>query len=113
MKSVRLLIVFLVAVAAWVVPGWASDRVALVIGNNDYESAERLYSPVNDANDMAATLRELGFDVIERTNLTRQAMDQVIEEFKLAIQPGGVGLFYFSGHGVQLEGANYLIPVDA
>jgi hypothetical protein len=89
----------------------AETRTALVIGNGAYRDAP-LRNPANDARDMAAKLRELGFQVIERTDADRQTMRQALREFEQQLrQQRGVGLFYYAGHGVQLKGQNYLIPV--
>ncbi|MCI5196179.1 MAG: DUF1566 domain-containing protein [Candidatus Electrothrix sp. AW5] len=88
----------------------ASDRVALVIGNKDYQDAP-LKNPVNDANDFSEMLEELGFEVIKRTNLTYQAMKRALRDFSQTIPKNGVALFYFAGHGVQMSGINYLLPV--
>jgi len=86
-------------------------RTALVIGNGAYRDAP-LRNPANDARDMAAKLRELGFQVIERSDADRQTMRQALREFEQQLrQRRGVGLFYYAGHGVQLKGQNYLIPV--
>ncbi len=87
-------------------------RVALVIGNSRYESAP-LRNPVNDANLVAATLREIGFDVIARTDATLREMQLAIREFSRKIQNGSVGLFYYAGHGMQSAGRNFLIPIGA
>ena len=87
-------------------------RVALVIGNGDYSSAP-LKNPVNDAKSMTKTLTKLGFQVIEGTNLTRKQMRSKIREFGNAIKNAEVGLFYYAGHGMQSNGKNYLIPVQA
>lgn len=89
----------------------AESRTALVIGNGAYRDAP-LRNPVNDARDMAAKLRELGFQVIERFDADRQTMRMALREFEQQLsQRRGVGLFYYAGHGVQLKGQNYLIPV--
>ncbi len=89
----------------------AEPRTALVIGNGAYGDAP-LRNPVNDARDMAAKLRELGFQVIERFDADRQTLRQALREFEQQLrQQRGVGLFYYAGHGVQLKGQNYLIPV--
>lgn len=89
----------------------AEPRTALVIGNGAYSDAP-LRNPVNDARDMAAKLRELGFQVIERFDADRQTLRQALREFEQQLrQQRGVGLFYYAGHGVQLKGQNYLIPV--
>jgi len=87
-------------------------RHALVIGNAEYKSSP-LLNPVNDAHDVAESLRRMGFNVIHRENLNRRQMGEVIREFGKLIQNGGIGLVYYAGHGVQINGSNYLIPVDA
>jgi len=87
-------------------------KTALIIGNGDYKSGP-LKNAVNDALDMAATLSGKGFKVILRHDATRQDMREAIREFGHEISEGGVGLFYYSGHGLQLDGENYLIPIDA
>src|ERR671939_1161894 len=90
----------------------SEKRVALVIGNSRYESAP-LRNPVNDANLVAATLRELGFDVIARTDVSLREMQLAVREFSRKIQNGSVGLFYYAGHGMQSGGRNFLIPIGA
>jgi hypothetical protein len=88
-------------------------RYALIIGNSEYASAP-LKNPVNDANDIAAELKKLGFDVMVYTNTSQNDMKKHIRTFgnKLAANKG-VGLFFFAGHGMQVNGENYLIPVTA
>ena len=93
------------------VQGSIKKRVALVIGNADYKFAP-LRNPVNDAKDMAKALRSVNFHVIYKTNASWTEMDDGIEEFSGLLGKGVVGLFYFSGHGVQLEDKNYLLPTD-
>jgi formylglycine-generating enzyme required for sulfatase activity len=96
-----------------VVPKSSGERkIALVIGNGNYKTGP-LRNPVNDAKLMASTLRELGFDVDERTNLSMNDMKEVIDRFGRKIQGGGIALFYYAGHGMQVKGNNYLVPVDA
>nr|VFJ48811.1 MAG: Formylglycine-generating enzyme, required for sulfatase activity, contains SUMF1/FGE domain [Candidatus Kentron sp. FW] len=90
----------------------SEQRVALVIGNWAYESSP-LKNPRNDAADIAGTLGQLGFDVIHKTNTDRKTLRNVIRTFGRRIRKGGVGLFYYAGHGMQVEGRNYLIPVGA
>ena len=90
----------------------AEQRVALVIGNGAYESAP-LKNPVNDAQDMADALRRLGFEVIHHTNAGKRSFIEAIEQFDEKLRRSEVGLFYFAGHGVQLKGRNFLMPVDA
>ncbi len=93
-------------------PAHAERRVALVIGNGAYPSAP-LKNPVNDARDMAAALQRLGFEVVLLTNANQQQMDSSVREFGLKLRQGGAGLFYYAGHGLQVGGENYLVPVNA
>ena len=87
-------------------------RTALVIGNGNYQTFGVLNNPVNDANDMARVLQELGFEVKLLTNSTQREMEEAIYQFSEQLDSGGVGIFYYSGHGNQVNGENYLIPVD-
>jgi uncharacterized caspase-like protein len=96
------------------VPAHASDkRVALVIGNGAYINAGTLANPKNDAADMAAALKAVGFTVIRGIDLTKAQMDRRILEFAEALSGADVGVFHYSGHGLQVGGVNYLVPVDA
>ncbi len=88
------------------------SRIALVIGNGAYKSSP-LSNPVNDANDMAAVLERLGFSVRLKINANQKSMENAIRDFGKELRSGGVGLFYFAGHGFQVQGRNYLIPTDA
>ena len=95
-------------------PQNSSKRLALVIGNGAYQYAGKLTNPPNDATLVATTLRQIGFEVKNGSNLTQREMKQRIREFGLTLRTsGGVGFFYFAGHGVQAKGHNYLVPVDA
>lgn len=87
-------------------------RLALVIGNSDYEHVAELTNPVNDAADIAEKLRHLSFDVMLGTDLTRDQMHEAFETFSKRLAPGDVGLFFYAGHGISLSGENFLIPVD-
>ncbi|HLF84935.1 MAG TPA: caspase domain-containing protein [Blastocatellia bacterium] len=90
------------------------SRVALVIGNSDYKTIKPLgQNPVNDAKDIAQILRDLGFEVIYGDDETRDGMKRLIRAFGDRIRDGSIGLFYYAGHGVQVKGINYLVPVDA
>ena len=93
-------------------PAW-ERRTALVIGNGDYELISPLRNPVNDARAMARVLRDLGFEVIARENLTQKEMKQAIRDFGRALGQGGVGLFYYAGHGMEVGGENFMIPLNA
>lgn len=90
-----------------------AKRIALVIGNGAYSAAPPLKNPPNDARDMAAALKTLGFDVASGINVGQKDMKRLIREFGMKLKAGGSGLFYYAGHGVQSKGRNYLIPVDA
>jgi uncharacterized caspase-like protein len=90
----------------------ASQRLALVIGNNAYTDGV-LKNPINDARVMASTLRDLDFDVNVLENADRITMQRAIVDFGRKLRDGTVGLFYFAGHGMQVRGSNYLIPVKA
>ena len=87
-------------------------RVALVVGNSSYKTSP-LKNPANDARAVAAALRRLGFEVIERQNLTREAFSLAARDFGDRLKGATVGLFYFAGHGLQVRGRNFLVPVDA
>ncbi|HUQ26894.1 MAG TPA: caspase family protein [Burkholderiales bacterium] len=87
-------------------------RVALVIGNGAYKDSP-LANPVNDATDIARVLQSVGFKVILKRNASAREMRQAIREFGGELRRAEVGLFYFAGHGVQLKGNNYLVPVGA
>ena len=91
----------------------SEKRIALVIGNGAYTKAQPLPNPTNDALDMTATLQKLGFEVISGTNLDKREMETLIRQFGTKLAGGGVGLFYYAGHGIQMAGENYLIPIDA
>ena len=96
-----------------VVPlGSKGKRVAMVVGNDSYRSLPRLSNGVRDARAVAAALTEAGFLVITLTDATREYLDEGIDKFIAAIQPGDIALFYYSGHAVQIGGLNYLSPID-
>jgi len=92
------------------------QRVALVIGNSSYQNVVRLPNPANDAKDVGQLLNAAGFEVISATDLNHNQMIQVIQDFSAKIAgrgPNTVAMVYYAGHGVQLAGENYLVPVDA
>lgn len=88
------------------------QRIALVIGNANYQVG-KLDTPLNDATDMANALKELGFEVILLKDSSKRQMDEALDQFFTRINQGYVGLFYYAGHGMEVEGENYLIPVNA
>jgi uncharacterized caspase-like protein len=89
-------------------------RVALVIGNNNYQGVmSKLSNPVNDAKSIRDILSRRGFDVIYREDVSKKSLRDSLGKFYSKISKGGVGMLYFSGHGLEVDGQNYLIPVDA
>ncbi|MCF8184044.1 MAG: SUMF1/EgtB/PvdO family nonheme iron enzyme [Polynucleobacter sp.] len=86
-------------------------RVALIIGNSDYKAAP-LDNPANDASDLANALEKRGFTVLVRENVGERGLKEAVDVFAKHLQKGGIGLFFFAGHGIQLKDQNYLIPVD-
>jgi hypothetical protein len=92
------------------------QRVALVIGNSHYQNAPQLANPDNDAQSMAQFLNSAGFEVVSATDLTQNDMLRVVQDFSAKVAsrgPNTVAMVYYAGHGVQLAGENYLVPVDA
>jgi uncharacterized caspase-like protein len=97
-------------------PAYAAERVALVVGNSSYQAVPKLDNPANDAKLMAETLTRLGFTLVGRSaqlDLDKTGFDQAVQAFGSALQGAEVGLFYYAGHGVQVRGANFLVPVNA
>ena len=91
----------------------SAGRLALLIGNSAYISGGNLRNPVNDVRDVKAALEELGFRVIKYENCTQRSMKEAIDDFGEDLRGHEVGLFFYAGHGVQVGGENYLVPVDA
>jgi hypothetical protein len=113
-----LLSVLAVTVAVVVGFSWAADaqtekRVALVIGNGKYTHAAALPNPANDARAVAQALGQIGFDVVQGTDLDRNGMEQRLREFLNRANSAQVALIFYAGHGLQVDGRNYLVPVDA
>jgi phosphate transport system substrate-binding protein len=91
----------------------AGKRVALVIGNSAYQHAGELANTRNDAVDMAAALRTHGFQVLDGIDLDKAALERRIRDFAAALVGADVGVFFYAGHGLQISGTNYLVPIDA
>jgi uncharacterized caspase-like protein len=91
----------------------ADKRVAFVVGNGAYKNVAQLPNPPIDAKAMAGVLRNVGFDVVEGTNLTRDTMTQKLLEFGKRAQGADVAVFFYAGHGIAISGTNYLLPIDA
>jgi hypothetical protein len=108
--------IFGLAALLWVAlssPLAAQERVALVVGNSAYEHIPPLRNPKNDAGDLTAKLEGLGFEVFGGTDLDRRALVQALIRFGRAAEKAEVALFFYAGHGLQVNGQNYLVPVDA
>ena len=90
----------------------ASKRVALVIGNDNYDQISDLQKARNDADAISASLKELGFEVLLAHDVNRREMNQQVQLLASKLNPGDEALFYFAGHGVEIDGRNYLLPTD-
>ena len=106
---------FFVVFAALLTSHFAlAKKIALVVGNNSYTNINTLNNPINDATDIAEVLTDLGFEVTILTNIKRKEdFRQAASSFRQSLNSGDVAFFYYSGHGVQIDGINYLIPTDA
>jgi uncharacterized caspase-like protein len=91
----------------------AEKRVAFVVGNGAYKNVAQLPNPPVDAKAMAGVLRNVGFDVVEGTNLTRDKMTEKLLDFGKRAQGADVAVFFYAGHGIAISGTNYLLPIDA
>src|SRR5215216_6989289 len=110
---------FSIIFMAWLVlltgqPALADKRVALVIGNSAYRNVAKLSNPANDAAAVAAMFKSAGFDTVEsKLNLTVGELRKALRDFGNRSRDADVAVVYYAGHGIELDGANYLIPVDA
>jgi hypothetical protein len=91
----------------------AESRVALVIGNSDYQYTTTLKNPSNDAREITSALKTLGFAVVTGSNLTQSGFKSTLKEFAEKLRGAHTALFYYAGHGLQVQGENWLIPTDA
>ena len=91
----------------------ADKRVALVVGNSAYQSTTPLANPLNDARDMGAALKSVGFEVVEALDADRRKLDGALRAFTDKLAGADVALFFYAGHGLQVGAQNYLVPVDA
>ena len=107
---------FLAAAALLLVcePAWAEKRVALVLGNAAYQNVAKLPNPVNDGAVIAATLKNAGFDIVDsRQDLSAAETRRTLRDFADRARDADIAVVYYAGHGIEVDGANYLIPVDA
>ena len=107
---IALLLLTVLPATAW---AQAEKRVALVIGNSAYQHTSKLTNPFNDAADVAAELKKLGFRVIDGFDLEKAAFDRKVRDFATALKGADAGVFFYAGHGLQAGGHNYLVPIDA
>jgi uncharacterized caspase-like protein len=113
MQWFRWLILGLMVQALAILPAAAAKRVALVVGNAAYKQAPELTNPVNDAADMAKALTAAGFDVVLGLDLDRRAFDGKLRDFARIVGDADTAVLFYAGHGLQVSGHNYLVPVDA
>lgn len=114
----RYFLALVMTAAIWSVssPVYAEKRVALIIGNSDYQNIPKLENPRNDALLMASTLKQLGFILVNdgaQLDLDKAALDSAVQKFSVLVQGADVGMFYYAGHGIQVRGSNYLVPVNS
>jgi uncharacterized caspase-like protein len=91
----------------------AAKRVALVIGNSAYVHTGTLANPKNDATDVPAALKKSGFEVLAAFDLDKASFDRKVRDFASALTGSEAGVFFYAGHGLQVAGKNYLVPIDA
>lgn len=105
---------FVAALLLFCQPAHAGERVALVLGNSAYRNAPPLPNPVNDGAMIAATLKNAGFDVVDsRSDLPALEMRRALRDFSDRARDADIAVIYYAGHGMEVDGTNYLIPVDA
>jgi hypothetical protein len=108
--------IFLAVWSIWLFsqPALAEKRVALVMGNSAYQNVNRLANPTNDSEAMSAILKKAGFDVVElKRDLNVSEMRRALRDFSDTVRDADVAIVYFAGHGIEIDGTNYVIPVDA
>jgi len=120
MKQIILLLVFITTIISantnrslYIKKYKNEKKIALIIGNNDYQHFSKLKNSKNDASDMRYTLSNLGFEVLYLENGTLRDMKKIVKKFGYKLKHSGVGFFYYAGHGLEVEGKNYLIPTNA
>src|SRR6185436_7376429 len=113
MSAIRCLILAMSFAILLAGPAVAERRVALAIGNANYTSVNPLKNPINDATSVAQILRGLGFEVTLLTDLDKASFEQKISAFANSLPGASAAVFYYAGHGMQVDGRNYMVPVDA
>jgi len=114
MRGIGTLVLAICAACLFGRPAFAEKRVALVIGNSAYQSVSRLANPISDSDAISATFKSAGFDVVElRHDLKVNEMRRALRDFSDSVIKADVAIIYFAGHGIEIDGTNYVIPVDA
>ena len=114
MKSNRLVLALAALLLLVSGPALAEKRVALVLGNSNYQNVAPLANPVNDSSKIAATLKDAGFDVVDsRRDLAAAETRRALRDFADRARDADIAVVYYAGHGIEVDGGNYLIPVDA
>ena len=114
MRRLAVLIAIVLASCCASEAAWAGKRVALVIGNSAYQNVNPLANPANDAGAMAEMFRKAAFDVVDsRRDLKAQEMRRALREFTDKARGADIAVIYFAGHGLEVDGTNYVVPVDA
>jgi uncharacterized caspase-like protein len=113
MSSFRTLLAVLLTPLIFSLPAAAEKRVALIIGNSNYAQVPALPNPVNDANDIASALKRAGFEVILGIDVDKRAFDTKVRNFADLLENADAAIFFYAGHGLQVTGRNFLLPVDA
>jgi uncharacterized caspase-like protein len=114
MISFRSILLATAMLAVTTISAFAEKRVALVIGNSSYRNVAKLSNPANDAAAVATMFKSAGFDTVEsKLNLTVGEMRKALRDFGNTSRDADVAVVYYAGHGIELDGTNYLIPVDA
>jgi hypothetical protein len=112
-RAFCILLALFVSALGWPEAAQAQKRVALVVGNSAYTHTPALGNPRNDAADVAAELARFGFEVVEGYDLDKAAFDRTVRTFAAALQNADAGVFFYAGHAIQVNGQNYLVPIDA
>src|SRR5258708_11568145 len=114
MRAVGAIVLAVWSIGFFSQPAFAEKRVALVMGNSAYQSVNPLANPKNDSEAMSAVLKNAGFDVVElKRDLNASEMRRALRDFSGAVRDADVAIVYFAGHGIEIDGTNYVIPVDA
>src|SRR4051812_20999891 len=113
MRALRATAFVIASIWLLVQPAWAESRVALVVGNSSYEKVPELTNPVRDAADMGRALERLNFKVTQLTNATAHEMRKAVVEFGRAAEGAEIAIIFYAGHGMEVAGENWLIPITA